>query len=306
MPPTQSVESAISEAESLASNKILKVSATNKVTYIFLVVVALACIGVSIRSYMKTYPYISNSTLATNKNERVMVNDETSSTSLIRVSQSATATTTQEVVTNDEYVNYTDKEFPISFEYPAEWGKISTSSFDIGTTQEDLDGPQGPSPKVKLQEIISTGHGISFTEKKCKSGQYCDIGIQVREYSTTTPLELDCSEGGCFTTDHINNEKYVKEHANISKNGIAWRCYDTYMPEGGNVARRCQAYHNNRSYELQMGYRLQDYVKFDSVMMQIEGGLFSMNELIGHMADPEDFKKMEERYEHILGSIVFN
>ncbi len=212
----------------------------------------------------------------------------------------------EKITESDSYLEYSNRLFDISFQYPEVWGNPTTSAFHIGMTEEEIEDSvytSGFYPRVKSTELIQEGNSISFQKPKCASDQYCDIGIQIREYSTSTPFEAECSEGGCSAVDHLEMQKYVNQDSNVFYNGLKWLCTETYYPPGGNVVRRCRTYSNNRSYELQMGYGLSDYQSFEDIMGEIESKTFRMDSLIHKMSDAEDFKLMEKRYEHILSTV---
>ncbi len=212
------------------------------------------------------------------------------------------ALTAGEIHESSAWDMYKSDRFGVSFEYPSIFGPVSTTSFNLSVTQEELDTNMWVGEKVKAGEIVSVGHSIIFNENKCAPEAQCDLGIQIREFSNTTPYEYSCSEdGGCSAYSFFERRENITKKINFEKNGIGWFCTDGYGQM--NVTRECIAYKNNREVSLQMGYRLSRYVNFEDVVGDIESEKFKMDDLLGFINNPQDFKLIEERYEHILSTI---
>ena len=206
----------------------------------------------------------------------------------------------------EDFAVYIDGKFGISFKYPKDWGGISTSSINTGVTQEELNSMNiyPRVPKVNATQIIPLEYTISFNKEKCAGDKLCGFYFLIREFSASTPFELTCSpDGGCTTYSLIADSAYVSQHANVNKNGLAWLCTDYYMPEGGSVQRSCRSYHKNLALSLLMSYSPAIQPTQDEIASSTEAGTFKIDNLIGKMADPNDFKLFEARYEEILESI---
>lgn len=220
-------------------------------------------------------------------------------------------------LSSDEWKLYKNDQLNVQFEYPAAWGTATTSMYMSSVTQEglDTDAVYGFPTTIKATNIIPVTYYITFGNAPCSSVDWCSVDITIFSFSTSTPYLLICPEGVCDYINQFDEEKYVKEHANVLENDIAWLCKDYYGPEGGSAIRECRTYYNNRSFNLSMGYRLDNFIyisKYRSISElvsaetpNINTETFSVNELRKYMSNPNDFKQMEAGYEHVLETIKF-
>ena len=220
--------------------------------------------------------------------------------------ESLQQTTEQSSIANPssgiEYLSYSNQDFGISFTYPKEFGNATTSSFKIGVSQNDLEKLFLPGLNIEAEKVIPIGYNIYFDGRACFSSS-CGIGIQIREYSSTTPYEVECYEGECSMTNHLNESVSIQKMFNFSSNGTNWYCRDFFLPS--RVARSCKAYHNNTFFDFQMGYGTEFVdTSDDKVWEIIIAKDFQMDNLTTYMTDVNDFMLMESRYESILKSIV--